>query len=78
MSFLRKLFKRKSVLLILVGYFNGLCPVCNEHIGTDVFKDKVSHQLYIFCGHCNREIYDQLDKTRLKMYSEGKPKIVSA
>lgn len=69
---LRKVFKRKKAGIILAGYFNGLCPVCESHIGTDIFKDKVTQQHYAFCGHCGREIFGQLDQKKIMFYAPGR------
>lgn len=67
---MRKVFKRKTAGVLLAGYYNGNCPVCNTHIGTDIHKDKVTQQFYCFCGHCNREIYPLLDKSKIIKYAD--------
>lgn len=38
----------------LEDYFNGICPECGEHIGTDVWHDR--YGLYLICGSCNNRI----------------------
>lgn len=72
---MRRIFKRKKAGVLLIGYFNGNCPVCNEHIGIDIFKDKLTQENYAFCAHCNREIFDQLDKSKIMAYKEDKKRL---
>jgi len=70
----RKGLKRKSTGVLLAGYYNGSCPVCSQHIGTDVFKDRLTQAYYCFCGACGREIYEHIDQAKilwLKGYEPG-------
>ena len=62
----RKVLKRKRAGVLLVGYYNGGCPVCSAHIGTDVWKDKLTQEFYCFCGACNREIYQFIDHDKIR------------
>ena len=62
----RKVLKRKRAGVILAGYYNGGCPVCEAHIGTDVWKDKLTQEFYCFCGACSREIYRLLLKREIR------------
>jgi len=61
----RKGLKRKKAGVTLAGYYNGPCPVCEAHIGTDVFKDRLTQAFYCFCGACNREIFQHVDQARI-------------
>jgi len=61
----RHALKRKKAGVVLAGYFNGSCPVCEAHIGTNVFKDKLTQAYYCFCGACGREIYEHIDQARI-------------
>lgn len=69
----RKGLKRKKAGVMLVGYFNGSCPVCAAHIGTDVFKDRLTQEHYCFCGACGREIYQFIDHTQIRWLKGFKP-----
>ena len=71
----RKVLKRKKAGVVLAGYFNGSCPVCDVHIGTDIFRDKLTQIFYCFCGACGREIFQHVDQARilwLKPYEPAK------
>lgn len=56
-SLARKGLKRKKAGVKLAGYFNGFCPYCGEHIGSDVYLDLLTRQLYCFCGACDRDVF---------------------
>ena len=48
-----------------VGYFNGLCPNCGEHIGTYLWKRyygrvRRESKMSVVCGVCGSEIYEQV------------------
>ncbi len=66
----RKTFKRTHAGIMLAGYYNGKCPVCDTHIGTDIYKDKITQQFYSFCGNCKREIYPLLDQSKVQKYAD--------
>jgi len=69
----RKILKRKRAAIVLAGYFNGTCPVCDVHIGTDVFRDKLTQAFYCFCGACGREIFPVLDHSRIRWLKPYEP-----
>jgi len=69
----RKALKRKKAGVSLAGYFNGFCPVCEAHIGTNVFKDRLTQAYYCFCGACGREIYQHIDHTKILWLKGFKP-----
>ena len=49
------------------GYFNGLCPECNEHIGVWVCLEserkgiKVEKAHRVHCPCCGKEIFPQVE-----------------
>lgn len=50
-------FRKKlpGVVKVKVGYWNGYCPFCGQHIGVDVYKDLARH-VFAVCGYCSREL----------------------
>lgn len=52
---------------VKVGYYNGLCPLCKDAIGTDVFEKKIKIKMryYAWCGVCKKEIGLKIDKMEL-------------
>ena len=59
---LRRLaFKGK---LSRVGYFNGACPICESHIGIDVFVDH-RNKKHSWCASCRREIFNDIDHEKI-------------
>jgi transcription elongation factor Elf1 len=44
-----------------VGYFNGYCPECNAHIGTNVFKS-LTGKLLVECGACGYVFESEVNK----------------
>ena len=69
----RKVLKRIKAGVAVAGYYNGSCPVCGVHIGTDVLRDKLTQAFYCFCGACGREIYPVLDHSRIRWLKLFKP-----
>lgn len=61
----RRILKRKKAGVLLAGYFNGSCPVCEAHIGADVLRDRLTQQHYLFCGACGREIFQHIDHSKV-------------
>lgn len=53
--------KRAKALYVKTGYWNGTCPLCHEHIGIDLFKDKLTHKPHATCASCNEEIYELIE-----------------
>lgn len=49
--------------LTRVGYFNGACPLCEGHIGIDVFEDQ-RKQKHAWCASCRREILKDIDQQK--------------
>ena len=66
---IKRIFKRATILSTStaekIGYYNGLCPECHEHIGIDVFRDKVTTVKYAHCALCGREIYRQINQAEM-------------
>ena len=69
----RKILKRKRAGIVLAGYFNGSCPVCDVHIGADIFRDKLTQQFYLFCGACGREIFQVVDHAGIRWLKPYEP-----
>lgn len=69
----RKGLKRRKAGVLLAGYFNGSCPVCEQHIGTDVFRDRLTQQFYCFCGSCGREIFQIINHKEIRWLKPYKP-----
>jgi len=50
-----------------IGYFNGLCPKCKEHIGVYVWREWFRKGLMkmvkttVYCAVCNSEIFDAVE-----------------
>ena len=42
----------------VVGYWNGVCPRCGEHIGIDIKRNLLTTMLTARCAACGAEIYD--------------------
>ena len=69
----RRILKLEKAGVKLAGYFNGSCPVCDVHIGTDVYKDQLTDQFLCFCGACGREIYQHIDQAGILWLKPFKP-----
>lgn len=73
-SFLDRLTRAKEKaedLVVLpspveIGYFNGLCPNCKNHIGTYVWREYVRPKVRkkeikaVHCPCCGAEIYERV------------------
>lgn len=57
----RRKVKPKIERSIIVGYWNGICPLCKEHIGIDLYKDKLTGKKHASCASCNKEIYELIE-----------------
>jgi len=44
-------------------YWNGLCPLCGEHIGIDILKNVVTKRISAICPCCRQDIYTQIKET---------------
>lgn len=64
--------KKAEALVVLpsperIGYFNGDCPQCGEHIGTYVWREYVRVNLKkkevkaVHCPCCNAEIFEKVE-----------------
>ena len=54
----------------IIGYYNGSCPLCDVHIGTDVTTDILGRRS-ARCGACGREIYRLLIKREIRWLEAG-------
>lgn len=67
----RRAKKKAEELVVLpspvrIGYFNGECPDCKEHIGTYVWREYVRVNLRkeevtaVHCPCCGKDIFEQV------------------
>ena len=72
LKFWKKTMKKSEAIVALPlpekrGYFNGLCPVCQEHIGVWVWKEyyrknvKTLCHYAIHCPCCKNEVYELIE-----------------
>ena len=60
---------RGTVPWKVVGYWNGDCPRCGEHIGIDIKENQLNMNMTARCGACESEIYP-LIREHIDLYLE--------
>lgn len=56
----------------IVGYYNGACPLCDVHIGTDIIQDWKGKRS-ARCGACGREIFQLIDHSKIRWLKPYEP-----
>ena len=65
---IKKLFRRIKVKLQpeaaydILDYYNGPCPNCGQHIGTDIRMNVLTLRRSAICGACGANVYVDIQK----------------